>query len=244
MATQDQIIVSPVETENDLIQANYCVSEAFGRQTKDAVWMLMNPGWDTEAGQKLNAQTLIKRWRSTTTNKDGNPNTIFLKATLPHPSKDGERKVVGMAIWAQQSYVEGYGDPFVGDMKEALNILEGDDKRFADQMFRSLWKRRIAYIKHVSESDRKPPAIFVLDCCAVDPAFQRRGVAGKLVQWGLEEAQKRGNLECTTEGSAMGRAVYRKLGFKDEGVGDIVFEVEDEFQARDKPPNVFLRTGA
>jgi hypothetical protein len=125
MATQDQIIVSPVETENDLTQANYCVSEAFGRQTKDAVWMLMNPGWDTEAGQKLNAQTLIKRWRSTTTNKDGNPNTIFLKATLPHPSKDGERKVVGMAIWAQQSYVEGYGDPFVGDMKEALNILEG-----------------------------------------------------------------------------------------------------------------------
>ena len=42
----------------------------------------------------------------------------------------------------------------------------------------------------------------------------------------------------------MGRAVYRRLGFKDEGVGDIDFEVEEEFQARDKPPNVFLRTGA
>jgi aminocarboxymuconate-semialdehyde decarboxylase len=179
MATQDQIIVSPVETENDLIQANYCVSEAFGRQTKDAVWMLMNPGWDTEAGQKLNAQTLIKRWRSTTTNKDGNPNTIFLKATLSHPSKDGERKVVGMAIWAQQSYVEGYGDPFVGDMKEALNILEGDDKRFADQMFCSLWKRRIAYIR--SGLLRRRPSF---------PASRRRWEARAVgTRRGAEEGQ-------------------------------------------------------
>lgn len=60
----------------------------------------------------------------------------------------------------------------------------------------------------------------------------------------LEEAKQRGNLECTTEGSVMGRPVYRKLGFKDEGAGDIVFEVDEEFQSRDKPPNVFLRTWA
>lgn len=243
-AEQDQVIIAPAETEEDLIQANYCASEAFGRQTRDGVWMLMNPGWDTEAGQASNAQVLIKRWKSVTTNKDGKPNTIFLKATLPDAEKDGKRRVVGMAIWAQQSYVEGYGDPFTGDMKEALANLEETDRRFADQMFKSLWKRRIEYIKQVSESDRKPPAIFVLDFCAVDPAFQRRGIAGKLVEWGLAEAKKRGDLECTTEGSAMGRAVYRKLGFKDEGVGDMLWEVDDEFQSRDKPPNVFLRTGA
>lgn len=243
-STQDSTVISPVESEQDLYQANYCVSEAFGRQAKDAVWMMMNPNWDTESGLHLNAQSLIKRWKSTTTNKDGNPNTIFLKATLPDADKDGERKVVGMAIWTQLSYVEGHGDPFNGDMAEALARLDDTDKRFADQMFRSLWKRRLEYIKQVSESGRNPPAIFTLDLCAVDPAYQRRGIAGKLVQWGLEEAKRRGNLECTTEGSAMGRPVYRKLGFKDEGVGDIVFEVEDEFQSRDKPPNVFLRTGA
>lgn len=243
-ATQESIVISPVETEKDLYQANYCVSEAFGRQAKDAVWKLMNPGWDTEVGQALNAQNLIKRWKSITSNKDGKPHTIFLKATAPDPKKDGERRVVGLAIWTQLSYVEGYGDPFKGDMTEALGSLEDTDKRFADQMFRSLWKRRIEYIQQVSESGRDPPAIFVLDLCAVDPAFQRRGIAGKLVQWGLEEAKQRGNLECTTEGSAMGRAVYKKLGFKDEGVGDIIFEVDDEFQSWDKPPNVFLRTGA
>jgi aminocarboxymuconate-semialdehyde decarboxylase len=243
-ATQEDIVISPVETEKDLYQANHCISEAFGRQTKDAVWQAMNPGWDTEVGQALNAQSMIKRWKTTTTNKDGKPNTIFLKATVPDPDKQGERRVVGMAIWAQLSNVEGYGDKFTGDMSEALAGVSGADRRFAEQMFKCLWKRRIEYIREVSESDRNPAAIFVLDLCAVDPAFQRRGIAGKLVEVGLEEAKQRGNLECTTEGSAMGRAVYRKLGFKDEGLGDIVWEVEEEFQARDKPPNVFLRTGA
>jgi aminocarboxymuconate-semialdehyde decarboxylase len=244
MATsQDEVIVSPVEKEQDIYQANYCVSEAFGRQAKDALWISINPGWDNEEGRARNAQGMIKRWRSITTNKDGQPNTVLLKATLPDPEKPGERRVVGLAIWVQLSLVDGYGDVFTGDMTEILQNLDDPKKRFATQMFRSLWKRRIEYIRQVSESGREPPAIFTLDLCAVDPAFQRRGVAGKLVQVGLEEAKKRGNLECTTEGSAMGRAVYRRLGFKDEGVGDIDWEVDEEFKAWDKPPNVFLRTG-
>lgn len=41
-AVQDDVIISLVENEDDLKQANICVSEAFGRQTKDAVWMLMS----------------------------------------------------------------------------------------------------------------------------------------------------------------------------------------------------------
>jgi aminocarboxymuconate-semialdehyde decarboxylase len=243
-STHDDIIIAPVECDKDIIEGNHCVSEAFGRQTQDAIWKALNPNWDTEAGRALNAQNLIKRWKTATTNKDGKPNTVFLKATVPDPNKQGERKVAGMAIWTQLSNIEGYGDTFTGDMTEILADFNDTEKRFAEQMFRSLWKRRIEYIKQVSESGRNPPAIFVLDMCAVHPDFQRRGIAGKLVQVGLEEAKERGNLECTTEGSAMGHTVYRKLGFKDEGVGNIVFEVDDEFQSRDKPPNVFLRTGA
>jgi aminocarboxymuconate-semialdehyde decarboxylase len=240
---QDEIVIALVENEQDLIQANYCVTEAFARQAKDNLWKAMNPGWDTTEGLANNAQKMVKRWKSTTTNKDGRPNTVFLKATLPDPQKQGESRVVGLAIWTQLSLVEGYGDPFTGDTTEMLQGIEGTEKRFAAQMFRSFFKRRTEYVRQVSESGRKPPAIFHLDLCAVDPAFQRRGIAGKLVQAGLEEAKERGNLECTTEGSAMGRAVYRKLGFKDEGVGDIEWDVEEEFKARDKPPNVFLRTG-
>lgn len=206
----------------------------------------MNPGWDTQEGQDKNALKLIKQWKSITTNKDGNPNALYLKATIPDPDGQGNRRVVGLAIWKQLSFVEGYGDPFTSDMSEALKDFGEANQRFAAQMFRSLWKRRIEYIREVSSPDsgRSPPAIFTLDLCAVDPAFQRRGIACKLVETGLAEAKKRGDLECTTEGSAMGRALYRRLGFKDEGVGDIVYEVDEEFQTWDKPPNVFLRTRA
>ncbi|KAH9867132.1 hypothetical protein IAQ61_007724 [Plenodomus lingam] len=243
-ASSNDVVISPVETEQDVIDTNHCISEAFGTQTKDAIWMLLNPGWDTTEGRLKNAQSLIKQWKSTTTNKDGQPNAVYLKATVPDPEKPGARRVAGMAIWKQLSYVEGYGDAFTGDMTEATRTLDEKNKRFAIQMFKSLWRRRIEYLKEIAspEAGRNPPAVFTLDLCAVDPAFQRRGIAAKLVEWGLAEAKKRGDLECTTEGSAMGRGVYRKLGFKDEGHGDVVWEVDDEFKDWEKPSNVFLRT--
>ncbi|OAG20377.1 hypothetical protein CC77DRAFT_1040935 [Alternaria alternata] len=244
MPNNNDVIIAPFETEQDFRQGQHCLSEAFGHQAKDAVWRLMTPGWDTEEGQTKHAQTLMKRWQSTTTNKNGQPNAIYLKATLPDPDKQGERRVVGMAIWKQLSFVEGYGDPFSSDMTAALVDYDEKNQRFATQMFNSLWKRRIAYMHEVEKSDRNPPAIFTLDICAVDPAYSRRGIATKLVEAGLVEAKKRGNLECTTEGSAMGRAVYRRLGFKDEGTGDIEWEVDEEFKTWDKPPNVFLRTAS
>ncbi len=242
--SEAEVLVSPVENELDLKQANRCASEAFGRQAKDAIWILMNPGWDTEEGQAKHSDKLIQQWKSTTKNKDGLPNTIYLKATLTDPQSRGERRVVGFAIWKQLSFVEGHGDPFSSDVTEGLQHCNETDRRFAAQMFNSLWKRRIEHIHTVSSTDsgRNPPALFVLDLCAVDPAFQRRGIAKKLVEVGLEEAKKRGDLECVAEGSAMGRSVYKRLGFQDEGVGDIVYEVDEEFQARDKPPNIYLRT--
>ncbi|EOA90525.1 uncharacterized protein SETTUDRAFT_175543 [Exserohilum turcica Et28A] len=234
----DDVVVSPFETEKDFRQALDCLAEAFGHQVKDAVWRLMNPGWDTEEGKAKLALDMMESWKSTTTNKDGQLNALYLKATLPDPEQPSERRVVGIAVWKQLSFVEGYGDAFTGDMSATTSQLDEKNQRFATQMFNSLWKRRIEYMHEVKASGRTPPAIFVLDVCAVDPAFQRRGIAAKLVEAGLADAKNRGDLECTTEGSSMGRAVYQRLGFKDEGTGDIVFEVDDEFKTWDKPPNV------
>ncbi|KAF2226202.1 hypothetical protein BDZ85DRAFT_76986 [Elsinoe ampelina] len=244
-SNQDEVTIGLAESERDLEQAYFCLCEAFARQAKDSVWMLMNPGWDTEEGRKRNAQHMIAAWKSIPTNKDGEPNALYLTAKVPDPDKPGDHRVAGIAVWKQLSFVDGQGIAFTGDMSEPLKSLDDKNRRFAGQMFKSMWKRRIAYLHEVSAqgSGRNPPAIFVLDICGVDPAFQRRGIAAKLVQWGLEEAKKRGNLECTTEGSAMGRGVYRKLGFKNEGEGDIKWEVDDEFASWDKPPNIFLRTG-
>ncbi|KAF2643761.1 hypothetical protein P280DRAFT_216181 [Massarina eburnea CBS 473.64] len=236
----DHVFVEPVTSPEDFTHIFYIIGEAFGRQARDAVWTVLNPGWEDAKGQQKGAADLAKRFNSVQTNKDGKPNTVFLKATLPDPAVESKRKVVGMAIWQQCSFVHGFGDPPSADLGDSLLGLDPKEARFASQVFASLWKRRIETTKE--KSTAAPPAIFVLDMCCVDPAFQRRGIAQKLVQWGLDEAEKRGGLECTTEASSMGRGAYVKLGFKDEGTGDVVYEVDDEFKSRDKPPNIFLRT--
>ncbi|KAJ4305877.1 hypothetical protein N0V90_001410 [Kalmusia sp. IMI 367209] len=241
MAQNPNVSVELVDNAEDFTQIFYCEAEAFGRQARDAVWMVMNPGWDTPEGQKEGAAQLVERWQSVNTNKYGKPNTMFLKATLPDPEDVSKSRIVGMAIWKQASLVDGYGDPPTDDLSAFLQTLDPIEAKFASQMFRSLWKRRIEYTREKASTDS--PAILVLDMCAVDPAFQRRGIAQKLVQWGLDEAKRRGDLECTTEASSMGRGAYIKLGFQPEGTGDIVYEVDEEFKSRDKPPNVFLRTG-
>lgn len=242
MAMSTGIVVEPVSSTDDFTHIFHCVSEAFGRQAKDSIWMVTNPGWDTPEGQKQCAEHLIRRWQRITTNKDNKPNTVFLKATLPDPQDASKRKIAGMAIWQQASFVDGYGDPPTDDLgAELIQTLDPIEARFAAQMFKSLWKRRIEYAKE--KANTESPAIFVLDMCAVDPDFQRRGIAQRLVQWGLDEAKKRDGLECTTEASSMGRGAYQKLGFQPEGTGDIVYEVDKEFEGRHKPPNLFLRTG-
>ncbi|KAF2686781.1 putative GNAT family acetyltransferase [Lentithecium fluviatile CBS 122367] len=240
---QAAAVVEPIGCPGDFPQIIHCISEAFGRQARDAVWMVMNPAWDTPQGQKDGAAQLLRRWQSTNLNKGGQPNTVFLKATLPDPKHQTKPKTVGMAIWQQASFADGYGDPPSTDPGDGLNALDPTEARFASQMFRSLWRRRVEVAKE--KANNTPPAIFVLDMCCVHPDFQRRGIAAKLVQWGLDEAKRRGNLECTTEASSMGRGAYVKLGFQPEGDGaDIIYEVDDEFLSRDKPPNVFLRTGS
>lgn len=234
------VSVHPVDSPHDFTQVYHCISEAFGRQIQDSIWAAMNPNWDSPEGQKEGTLRLLQRWQSATRNKEGQPNTIILKATLPDPQDHTKLKIVGAAIWSQASLVDGYGDTPTNSPAD-LAILTPTEKRFASQMYRSLWRRRISLAREKAIS--RLPAMFTLDTCAVDPAFQRRGVAGKLVEWGLEEAIRRGGLECTTEASPMGRTVYKRLGFGAEAAGeDLVYEVDEEFMNRDKPEILFMRT--
>ncbi|KAF9875042.1 putative GNAT family acetyltransferase [Colletotrichum karsti] len=236
------VVVQPVDSPEDFTQIYHCISEAFGRQIKDSIWIAMNSNWNSPEGQKEGATKLFQRWQSANKNKDGRPNTVMLKATLPDPQDNFKLKIVGAAIWTQASFVEGHGDPPT-DSPAGLAALSPTERRFASQMFRSLWKRRVSLAQEKAKSES--PAVFTLDTCAVDPAFQRRGVAGKLVAWGLEEAERRGGLECITEASPMGRVVYKRLGFRAEGAEeDLVYEVDEEFRNRDKPEILFMRTWA
>ncbi|KKY32495.1 putative gnat family acetyltransferase [Diaporthe ampelina] len=253
MATQDGktadkaagLNIEVINQVGDFTSAFESAAKCFGDQINDAVWTAMNPGWDTPEGKAAGAARLAARWRSTTTNKDGNPNTVFLKATLPDPQRPDQRILVGFAIWAQLSVVEGYGDKPSTDLSRSVDLevlYPGNpaEQRFLSQAYSSLLKQRVETVR--LKEGAHPPATFVLDLCVVDPAFQRRGIALKLVQWGVEEAERRDGLEATTEASAMGRHVYIKLGFKP--VADVEYKVdEDVIKGRTLPPNLFMRTG-
>ncbi|RYP76567.1 hypothetical protein DL771_001636 [Monosporascus sp. 5C6A] len=243
----DDVRIEVIDRAEDIVEGFNAVAEAFGRQARDTIWMSMNPGWDdaSEGGGRARcAARMVDRWRATTRDRDGNPNTVFLKASVPDPQQPGRRTIAGMAIWVQASFVEGRGDPPTDELLDLDALHPGDEReqRFVAQCYRSLMKRRVAVAREKAASREEPPAIFVLDMCAVDPAFQRRGIASRLVRWGLEEArERRGAPECTTEASAMGRLAYARLGFR--GREEVVYEVDQEFQARDKPSNLFMRTG-
>lgn len=237
--------IEVIDRAEDLTSGFECALKCFGDQINDAIWTALNPGWDTAEGKAAGAARVVDRWRSTTKNKDGNPNTVFLKATLPDPQQPDRRVLAGFAIWAQLSMVEGYGDKPSTDISksvdlEALYPGNAAEQRFLSQAWSSMLKQRVETVQ--SKQGASPPATFILDLCVVDPAFQRRGIALKLVQWGLEEAKRRGGLEATTEASAMGRHVYAKLGFKP--VADVEYVVDEEvIKGRTLPPNLFMRTG-
>ncbi|KAI5198649.1 hypothetical protein E4T39_06705 [Aureobasidium subglaciale] len=239
------VLIEVIDEEQDFSTAFTIISKCFGHQTNDAFWKAMNPGWDTPIGATAGTNRMIKRWKSVTHNRAGKPNTVHLKATVPDPNNPGERVMAGFAIWAQLSMVEGMGDAPSTDVSTAADLEElypgnETEHRFLRQCFASFVSQRVNTLEE--KASASPPATFSLDLCVVDPDFQRRGIANKLVEWGLEEAKKRGGLESTTEGSAMGRFVYQKLGF--EPVKEVIYEVDEEFQDRKLPPSLFMRTGA
>ncbi|KAJ6023560.1 hypothetical protein N7499_008958 [Penicillium canescens] len=221
--------IEPINQRKDMIQAFNCACEAFGRQAQDGVWIAMNPAWETPAGKARGAAAMVNRWTTTTKDQDGNPNTIFLKATLP--SSQGGRVIAGFAIWVQASSVAGRGDKPAEDLRDAMEL---------ESLHVLFFRRRTEVIKE--KATATPPAVMILDMCAVDPRYQRKGIARALVQWGLDEAQRRGDLEAITEASSMGRHVYGQMGFHPEGP-EIEYHVDPEFSHRSRPANLFMRTG-
>lgn len=201
--------------------------------------MALFPKWNTPEGKAVEAARLAQRLQNVNFDAQGRPNTIFLKATIPEA--DGGRRIVGVATWAQLSFVPGHGNPPTTEyvILEDMGYPNEREERFAKQMFAGLTAKRVEVLREKAETDS--PAVLHLDLCAVDTDFQRRGIAARLVKWGLEEAERRGGLEATTEASVMGRWVYGKLGFKP--VEEIDYGVDEEFLVgRNLPSNLFMRT--
>lgn len=233
----DDVRVEVIVDAADFQDCFTCLAEAFGRQANDSIWTGSNPGWDTPEGAGKNTQRMIDQWRKS------DSNTLHLKASVPDVDNPSLQNIVGFAIWTQLSMIPGEGDkPKEWKPSDFEPHHPGDEReqRYISQMLSSLQKQRRAYV--LERTTKSPPSVMALDICAVHPGFQRRGIASKLCQWGLEEAKQRGNLEAITEGSSRGRHVYQKLGFKPQG-SEIEYQVDREFADRSFPSNLFMRTG-
>ena len=78
-----ELCIEPINQPDDIYCAFDAVSKVFGHQAQDGLWVAMNPGWDTLRGKETGAARMVSRWRATNKDKNGNPNVMFLKATLP-----------------------------------------------------------------------------------------------------------------------------------------------------------------
>jgi GNAT superfamily N-acetyltransferase len=234
MATPEHIAIELITQPEDFYAVFEICAKAFGEQTADGIWTAMNPGWDTPEGKIQGAARMEARWRAT---KDAK-NTRFLKASR---STGGEApRIVGVAIWIHASLIPGHGD--APDALDFTDLYPKDERmsKFLTKLIGSMQTRRRQVLHEKAQTDSAQKSVMILDLCALDPDFQRRGIASKLVQWGLEEAKRLGDIEAITEASRMGRSVYKRLGFQE--VGEIQYEVDEGFKDRSLPSNVFLRT--
>lgn len=236
---KSKVLVQRITDAQDFKECFACLAGSFGHQASDEIWKTTNPGWDTEQGSAACAETMIERW------KQGNDaHTIHLKAIVQDEQTLDGHHIAGYAVWTQLSPDTRFGEKpqdWKPDHFQDLYPTDESERRFLAQMFTSLQRDRKKVVEEKASSN--PPAVMALDICGVHPRYQKRGIASKLVQWGLDEAQSRGGLECITEGSSMGRHVYAKLGFQPQGP-EVVYDVDPVYLNRPKPSNLFMRTGA
>ncbi|EGX88108.1 GCN5-related N-acetyltransferase [Cordyceps militaris CM01] len=238
-----ELQIEVAQTADQVLLAFEPMRQAFGFQTRDAVFTGTNPDWDTPAGAQQAAERFATRFTRATTNAAGKPNSLFLVATVADPATR-RRVVAGMALWEQASVVPGHGDAPTADEGEDLGVtalFPGDAPRQAywTAVMGAMHRRRWEVVG--SKAAACPPALLALDLCAVDPRFQGRGIGSRLVEWGLREAEARGGLEAVTEASVMGRPVYLKLGFEQDGP-EMDFAGVGEVGKTPLPSLVFLRT--
>jgi GNAT superfamily N-acetyltransferase len=189
-----KIEVTHVTSNDDFFAIVGVEGQAF---TSSALMALMfPPPASSEPGQgpTLNAQNHQVAWSTDAT-------TRYLKACLP----DGT--IVGFAKW--NFFLENVSEP---QHPWQMELPPNTNKELSEYYFGSLDK--------VRNEAMKGKRHFLMAILAVLPEYQRIGVGGKLLEWGLQEADREG-VECWIDSSPFGLGLYKKFGWKEVGYLDV-----------------------
>ena len=152
-------------------------------------------------------------------------NFVFLIAETDKSNKDwsGAPQIVGYAVWCRRGKSEiarrwrNEQNSFRGRLEGVLLDIEScySDLIRADKSldYRSRSRLREGVILEFEDLDE----MWKLHNLAVDPNFQRRGIASMLIAWGQEQARKEG-VCIGLIASTVGQELYRKNGFHLYGV--------------------------
>lgn len=95
------------------------------------------------------------------------------------------------------------------------------------------------YLKQQHDPFEKVLDRWHLDGLAVDPAYQRRGIGRKLMEWGMERAKEEG-VPITLTSTPAGQRLYQKLGFREAQLDDIgngIKELSMIWSPHERPPS-------
>ncbi|KAJ5900014.1 Acyl-CoA N-acyltransferase [Penicillium taxi] len=130
---------------------------------------------------------------------DSKLNEVFLKVT--DPLETG--KVVAFAKWIQPTSADS--DIDTNQHEASVTWPTSSDKDLCTLFFGMM------EASHHRLMGNRPH--FYLDILGVHPSYQGRGLAGKLLRWGLERADEQG-VEVYLNATPSGRPVYAKHGFQ------------------------------
>ncbi|KAL1595692.1 hypothetical protein SLS60_009381 [Paraconiothyrium brasiliense] len=134
------------------------------------------------------------------------PFALFLK--IIDTELQREEQVIAYAKWAKPHSKEelrksGYVDLLMSDElpKECDRALIWKAEEMKEEMVESIMGTRPFYYLHV---------------LATHPAHSGRGCAGRLVKWGMQQAEGEG-VDCYVEAQDSSKPIFEKYGWKQEG---------------------------
>lgn len=175
--------------EVDMERAFEIASLAFGRA--QPFWNVTYPNHWTPAGRQSGARNFQETKRS-------DPFAKYVKAI-----DNASGRMVGFAKWCI----------LVNTVPDFSKISKYNQESDADE--------RKAYQQYLTTqffAERRDAItmsngnIVCVDLLAVDPSYQRRGVASALIAWGAQRADDLG-FDSVVESSAAGQGVYERHGF-------------------------------